>query len=140
MKDRVIPSTQAGGNKGNFLWMEDEDLIFSVKEWTIKTGKSKYSSQYESISNINNLLGVTSYLLAQFVHEYLQIHQPELAGHEQDTQEELEQSILCGGITQSDGSVDRRIGIRSRTARRWLNRLGYKWKKVQKGVFFDGHK
>lgn len=46
---------------------------------------------------------------------------------------------MCGGITQSDGSIDCRIGIRSRTARRWLNRLDYKWKEVQKGVFFDGH-
>ena len=119
--------------------MEDEDLIFSVKEWTIKMGESKYSSQQESISNINSLSDVTSYSLARFVHEYLRIHRPELAEHEQDTQEELEQSILYGGITLSDDSVDCRIGICSRTARRWLNRLGYKWKEVQKGVFFDGH-
>lgn len=140
MKDRVIPSTQAGGNKGNLSWMEDEDLIFSVKEWTTKTGESKYSSQYELISSISILSGVTSYSLAQFVHKYLQIHRPELSGHERDTQEELERSILCGGITQSDGSIDCQIGIRSRIARRWLNRLGYKWKEVQKGVFFYGHK
>ena len=74
MKDRVIPSTQAGGNNRNFLWMEDKDLIFSIKEWTTKTGESKYSSQYESIRSINILSGITSYSLAQFVHEYLQIH------------------------------------------------------------------
>lgn len=67
----MILSTQAGGNKGNFLWMENEGLIFLVKRWTIKTGKSKYSSQYESISNINSLSGVTFYLLAWFVHKYL---------------------------------------------------------------------
>ena len=140
MKDRAIPSTQAGGNKRNLSWMEDEDLIFLVKEWTTKTGESKYSSQHESISSINILSGIISYSLAQFVHKYLQIHRPELAGHERDTQEELEQSILCGSITQLDGSINRRIGICSRTARRWLNQLGYKWKKVQKGVFFDGHK
>lgn len=30
-------------------------------------------------------------------------------------------------------------GIRSRTARRWLSRLGYKWQDVKKGVFLDGH-
>lgn len=44
--------------------MKDEDLIFLVKEETIKTGKSKYSSQYELISTINILSGRTSYLLA----------------------------------------------------------------------------
>lgn len=45
---------------------------------------------------------------------------------------------MSGSIVWSDGNIDRRGGIRSRTARKWLNRLGYKWK-VQKGVFFDGH-
>lgn len=131
---------EPGGNKGNTSWIKDEDLIFSVKELTIKIGESKYCSQYESISSINSLSGVTSYSLAQFVYEYLQIHRPELAGHERDTQKELEQSILCGGITQSDGLVDCRIGICYIIARRWLNQLGYKWKEVQKGVFLDRNK
>lgn len=46
----------------------------------------------------------------------------------------------------SIGRVERTIlsasgpaGIRSRTARRWLNRLGYNWQDVKKGVFLDGH-
>lgn len=74
MNNRVIPSTPAVGNKGNLLWMEDEDLIFSVKKWMTKMGKSKYSSQYESISSINILSGVTSYSLAQFVGKHLAHH------------------------------------------------------------------
>ncbi len=45
---------------------------------------------------------------------------------ELDTPEELEQSILCISTIRSDGSIDRRVKIRSRTARKWLNRLGYK--------------
>ena len=32
------------------------------------------------------------------------------------------------------------MGICSRTTQKWLNRLGYKWKEVQKGFFFNGHK
>ena len=36
--------------------------------------------------------------------------------------------------------TERCMGIRSKTTRKWLNRLGYKWKNVQKGVFFDEHK
>ena len=71
--------------------------------------------------------------------EYLRTQRSELAQTEIDTQEELEQSILCGSTTRADGTIDRRAGICSRTARKWLNRLGYKWKDVQKGVFFDGH-
>lgn len=62
-----------------------------------------------------------------------------MTAQEIDTQEGLENSILAGGITRIDGTVDRQSGIRSRTARRWLNQLGYKWQNVQKGVFTDGH-
>lgn len=56
-----------------------------------------------------------------------------------DTPKELEQSILSGSTIQLDGSIDKQAGICSKTARKWLNRLGYKWKEVQKGVFFDEH-
>ena len=41
---------------------------------------------------------------------------------------------------RANGTIECCIGIRSRIARKWLNRLGYKWKDIQKGVFFDGHK
>ena len=92
------------------------------------------------INNINKIIGVTSYSLAQYVGEYLRQHRPELARNEIDTQAALEESILCGSTVRDDGTIDCRVGICSRTARKWLNRLGYKWKKVQKEVFFDGHK
>ena len=110
--------------------MEDEVLVLFVKDWAKKTGESKYSSQYMPISSINTKSGVTSYALAQFVSEYLHTHRPELANDEIETQEQLEEAILCGSTTRPDGTVDRRAGIRSRTARKWLNRLGYKWKEV----------
>lgn len=47
---------------------------------------------------------------------------------------------MSDSTVRSDGNIDRQARIRSRTARKWLNRLGYKWKEDQKGVFFDGHK
>ena len=53
-----------------------------------------------------------------------------------DTQAELEKSILCGSAIRPNDTVERREGICSRTARKWLNRLGYKLKDVQKEVFF----
>ena len=73
------------------------------------------------------------------MNKYLRTNRPELAQNEIDSQEGLEESILAGSTVRVDGTVDRQSGIRSRTARKWLNRLGYKWKEVQKGVFFDGH-
>ena len=57
-----------------------------------------------------------------------------------DTQERLENSIFASGITCIDGLVDWQSGTQSRTARKWLNQLGYKWQNVQKEVFTDGHK
>lgn len=41
MKYQKIPNTKAGGDKGNLSWMEDEDLVLSVKDWTKKTGENK---------------------------------------------------------------------------------------------------
>ena len=73
------------------------------------------------------------------MNEHLCINRSKLALEELDTPEELEQSILSSSTIQLDGSIDKQAGIFSRTARKWLNCLGYKWKKVQKGVFFDGH-
>ena len=71
--------------------------------------------------------------------EYLRTQQPELARIEIDTQEELQQSILYGNTIQADNTVDRRGRICSRTARKWLNHLKYKWKNVQKRPFFYGY-
>ena len=51
------------------------------------------------ISNINTRPDVTSYALAQFVGKYLRTHRPELAHDEIETQEQLEEAILCGSIT-----------------------------------------
>ncbi len=91
------------------------------------------------INLVNKILGITSYFLAQFVNRYLQENRPELAQEELDTPEGLEQSILAGSTVRENGDIDRRARIRSKTAQKWLHRLGYKWKEVQKRVFFDGH-
>lgn len=36
MKLRVIPTTDAGHKKRDLSWIEDEDLVFSIKDWTKK--------------------------------------------------------------------------------------------------------
>ena len=40
VKQRVILNTKAGNKKGDLLWMEDEDLVLSIKDWAQKTGVS----------------------------------------------------------------------------------------------------
>lgn len=74
------------------------------------------------------------------MNEYLCTNRPKLAPEELDIPEGLEKSILGGSIIRSDGHIDWQAEIRLRTAQKWLNRLKYKWKEVQKSVFFDGHK
>ena len=54
-----------------------------------------------------------------------------------NTPEELEKSILSGGTIRSDRSIDKQARICSKTVCQWFNHLGYKWKEVQKGVFFN---
>ena len=82
---------------------------------------------------------MNSYLLAQFVGEYLRKYRSKLACNEIDTQAELEQSILYRSTIRLDGTVERQERICSRTSKKWLNCLGYKWKDVQKCFFFEGH-
>ena len=41
VKHRTIRSTKAGKHKHVVSWMDDEDLILSVKEWSRKSGESK---------------------------------------------------------------------------------------------------
>lgn len=41
VKTRTIPSTKAGLNKHTLSWMEDEDLVLSIKELIKKEGESK---------------------------------------------------------------------------------------------------
>lgn len=51
-------------------------------------------------------------------------------------QANLEQLILYENTIKLDSIVKYQAGIWLKTARKWLNYLGYKWKNVQKGGFF----
>ena len=58
-----------------------------------------------------------------------------------ETVEQIQQTINSVGIqdTENPNEYRKKSGIRSRTARKWLNKLGFKWREVKRGVFFDGH-
>jgi len=86
----------------------------------------------------NSIIELNSYKLAQFVAKYLKENRPET---HRSTPEEIDRSIQSVGICDAEDPVEyrKKSGIRSRTARKWLNKLGYNWKEVKKGVFIDGH-
>ncbi|RPA76037.1 hypothetical protein BJ508DRAFT_213928, partial [Ascobolus immersus RN42] len=74
---------------------------------------------------------LTSRGLARFVSEYLGSRTIGVA---------LEQTL--DGIVDhniSDTSQYTRLSLTERSARRWLNRLGFQWKDVRKNVYIDGH-
>ena len=58
------------------------------------------------INNINKIIDITSYSLAQFLDEYLRTNRPELAQEELDTLQGIEQSILTGSIVQENGDIN----------------------------------
>ena len=58
------------------------------------------------INNINKIIGLTSYSLAEFVEEYLRKYWSELAHNEIDMQAELEQSILYGSTIRPDHTIE----------------------------------
>ena len=76
--------------------------------------------------------------MAQFVAQYLKENRSDT---HQETSEEINRSIQSVGIRDAEDPISyrKKSGIRSRTARRWLHKLGYNWKDVKKGVFIDGH-
>jgi hypothetical protein len=87
---------------------------------------------------LNGATGINSYKLARFVNNYVTRD----VRDRQDLQENIgsvdriERTILSGGAPDEQTKTS---GIRSRTARTWLKRLGYNWQDVKKGVFLDGH-
>lgn len=60
--------------------------------------------------------------------------------NEIDTQTDLAQSILCGSTTKLNSTIERWTSICSKTARKQLNYLRYKWKDILKEIFLDEHK
>lgn len=78
-------------------------------------------------------IGITAHGLSKAIGEYLQSERAvDVLGN-----------LLQGNseTVGEDESVQpaRSLAIRSRTARRWLHRLGFQWKSARKGVFVDGH-
>ena len=92
------------------------------------------------MGDLQNSVGLSSYKLAQFVFEHIEQNRPDLKGVVSNIQG-IEEAITS--VAEPDerypDRLRKRHGIHSRTARRWLRRLGYNWRDVKKGVFLDGH-
>lgn len=94
------------------------------------------SSSRKENTNILCFAGLTSYKLANFVSGHIEKSRPDLAAKSGNIQE-IELAIRRGG--NEPGLIRGKAAICSRTARRWLHRLGFSWKEIKKGIFIDGH-
>jgi hypothetical protein len=140
VRRQEIPNTNRGRNKHNFSWMDDEDVVFAARGFCGQQGESEYIVPSHRLPSSNSIIELSSYKLAQFVAEYLKEHRPatQLEGV---TPQEVHRSIQSVETRDTEDSLEyrKKDGIRSRTARKWLHKLGYSWKTVRKGVFIDGH-
>lgn len=116
---RMLPATQAGGNRKFLWWTSDEGITQQVRDWAREEGDK-----------------VTSYRLASFVGECLEKLKP--AGAQQNPAEVMETIEAAINAEETGASIEGPT-IQTRTIRRWLHRLGFDWREVKKGVFVDGH-
>ena len=82
------------------------------------------------ITIVNSIISITFHSLALFVSEYLRTNRSKQAIEESHTPEKLGKSILFCSTRRSDGSIDWRPENCSKTERKELNCLGYKWEEV----------
>ncbi len=87
---------------------------------------------------------MSSYKLAQFVSSFIETNRPGFVSS-QTTPNQIYKDMLNSTEVQemankSTEEVENlRTVIRPRTARLWLNKLGYRYTDIKKGVFLDGH-
>ena len=91
--------------------MYDEDINNAIKEFARAQGDNKYNyNQDKNINNWYNIIELSSYKLVQFLKIYTNLQR-----------------------------IETLISICLRTAWRWLCKLGYEYKDVNKDIFVDGH-
>ena len=107
--NRVIPRRASGGGRSS--WMNDDDIAQSVRYFARQEGDSKLVCLHNyKFTNLCLIQELTSYKLVR--HLKTIVH---------------------------DRSSGDPITITSRTARKWLRKVGFSYGEVKKNVFVDGH-
>lgn len=104
-------------------WYDDEGLLVHIRNTIAGMGER-----------------LTSQRLAREVGKYLLSDE-----HEQAVLQDLRE-LVNAKVIGEEASGHRplaagykRKSIRARSARWWLRKLGYQYKDIQKGIYFDGH-
>ena len=141
---RVIPESKAGKHKAHLSWLNDEGILCAIQDFTRSQGECKCCVIWRFL-NYHIIIGkcklmipvaLNSYKLCQFLSDYIYKNRPDIrhsCGSTQDVQGVID--LTCEHPGRRCGAAK----IKSRTARNWLKKLGYSWKDIKKGIFFDGH-
>ena len=93
----------------------------------------------------NYKIGMNSYKLAQFVSEFIKIRRPGFYSYD-NFPNQLHRAMIEEDDGENENSVEssnrsEKTVIKPRTARIWLNKLGYQYTNDhdKKRVFLDGH-
>lgn len=118
ISERKIETGKRGCHEKIKSLFNDEGVLLAVRNAINKTKQEK----------------LTSEVIARAVKEYLQ---SEAAGNV--VQETLNHIMECHSIGAAGSNANLAIRYSSRTARRWLAKLGFEYRSVRKGVYVDGH-
>lgn len=119
-ENRTIKRSKRGRHTKAISWLEDERVGIKVRNWVKEKGEE-----------------VTSRTLAAAFGEILK-EVEDNAEVERIVEDAFENVRREEDEREAKGFV-RKTSIQARTAREWLNKLGYRWKNISKGVFIDGH-
>src|SRR6266516_856719 len=118
-KEGWIERSRRGRNTKAISLLEDEVVAMKVRQWLQEKGEEvtskKLADAFEEILREEKECGVGEVIEEAFA----EVHREEL--------------------DRREGKYGGKVSIKARTAREWLNRLGYRWKNVKKGVYVDGH-
>lgn len=118
--ERMVERSKRGRHSKVISWLEDERVAIKVRNWVKEKGEE-----------------VTSQTLAAAFGGILK--EVEDATEVEKLVEETFERVRDEEVERVEKGHPRKVSLQARTAREWLNKMGYRWKNIKKGVFIDGH-
>ena len=116
----MIERSKRGRHSKVVSWLEDERVAIKVRNWVKEKGEE-----------------VTSQTLAAAFGEILK--EVEDSTEVEELVEETFESARKEEVDRIEKGYIRKMSLQARTAREWLNKMGYRWKSIKKGIYIDGH-
>ena len=118
--EKMVERSKRGRHSKVISWLEDERVAIKVRNWVKEKGEE-----------------VTSQTLAAAFGEILKEVEniPEVERLVRETFERVRDEE----VERIEKGQERKVSLQARTAREWLNKMGYRWKSIKKGIYIDGH-